>query len=277
MSDLWRVAGDLEEGRKPFVVVTMIAEKGHAPQDPGAKAIVTADGLHFGTVGGGKVEARAILHAKELLASGERGPRLVTWNLQRDIGMTCGGEVSYLFETHGAQAWHIVIFGAGHVAQSLVRVLLNLDCRVTCVDSRSEWLAKLPSSPKLSAVHAEEPAQFVESCPATSFFVVVTQGHGTDLPILEEIARTRPQAPYVGAIGSPVKAERLRRDLLTKRVPADWLERFRCPIGLPLGSNHPGEIAISIAAQLLLVREGAGVDERPVSSPSDLGRIQSSV
>lgn len=257
MSEFWRIAGDLQENGRAFVVVTVVGERGHVPQDPGAKAIITEEGLHFGTVGGGKVEARAIVYAKELLAAKQTSPQLVTWNLQRDIGMTCGGEVTYLFETHGARTWQIVVFGAGHVAQSLTRVLMNLDCHVTCIDSRVDWLEKLPKSPKLSVMHAEEPATLVKNFSENHFFVSVTKGHGTDLPILEELSRTFPNAHYVGAIGSPLKADRLRRDLAAKNVPANWIEKLRCPIGLPFGSNHPGEIAVSIVAQLLTVKDGA--------------------
>ena len=88
----------LEQGI-PFVQVTMINVHGSAPQDVGARALITEQGLDYGTVGGGKVEAQAIVTAQGILHSPTQATKqMVTWNLQRDIGMTCGGEVSFFFE-----------------------------------------------------------------------------------------------------------------------------------------------------------------------------------
>ncbi len=106
-------------------------------------------GLEYGTVGGGKVENRAIQEAQKMLNE-STAHRLVDWNLQKDIGMTCGGVVSFFFELFEAEhPFHVAVFGAGHIAQEFVRLLLNLDCHISCYDFRQEWLEKLPSSPKI--------------------------------------------------------------------------------------------------------------------------------
>ena len=93
----------------------------------------------------------------------------------------------------------------------------------------------------------------VESLPKDAFHVVVTQGHATDLPILLALARLSPR--YVGVIGSDLKARKLRSDLLAQGAPPAFVERLHCPIGLEIGTNHPGEIAVSIAAELLQERD----------------------
>ena len=98
MIEHWATACELTESGTAFVEVTMISSRGHVPQEPGAKAIVTSDGLVDGTVGGGKVEAKAIEFARDLLSNGRKDPQLLTWNLTLDIGMTCGGEATFLFE-----------------------------------------------------------------------------------------------------------------------------------------------------------------------------------
>jgi len=255
MTTLWQVARDLEQQGHPFVVVTMVQSRGHAPQDPGAKAIITDSGLHWGTIGGGKVEMRAIAHARELLAAGRKDPELRVWNLQTDIGMTCGGEVTYLFEIHRLDAWKIVVFGAGHVAQAVVRALEPLDCHVTCIDSRPEWVERLPRSAKLEALHLEDPSAYVERLRPDSYVVVMTQGHATDLPILDALMRKHPDLPFLGSIGSDVKGLRLRSDLSARGISAELTSRLRCPVGLPIGGNQPAEIAISVVAQLLQVRD----------------------
>lgn len=254
--DFWQRACSLQNSGTPFVVVTFVSCRGEAPQDPGAKAIVTPSGLALGTVGGGKIEKRAIEYALEWLkAEGSAPPRLEVWNLQRDIGMTCGGEVTFLFERFGIAPLHITVFGAGHVAQALVRTLLTLDCQITCLDTRMEWIQKLPESAKLSTKVSTDLASEVPAQRPNSFFVVMTQGHATDLPILEAIFRTTPQAPYVGVLGSELKARRIRNDLLSLGISNALIETLHCPMGLTLGQNAPSEMAISITAQLLQVRD----------------------
>ena len=65
-------------------------------------------------------------------------------------------EDSVYFEAFNVTRWNIVVFGAGHVAHAVIDLLLTLDCRITCLDPREEWLARLPSSPKLTKVHATD-------------------------------------------------------------------------------------------------------------------------
>ena len=63
---IWKKAQDLKENNENFVQVTLTNVKGGAPQDIGAKCLVTKDGLVFGTIGGGKVEMKAIAHTQDL-------------------------------------------------------------------------------------------------------------------------------------------------------------------------------------------------------------------
>src|ERR1043165_8663321 len=95
----------------PLVTVTVVDTMGSVPQDRGAKMIVTSEGLRFGTVGGGKVETKAIAEAQQMIR-GEiaENTRFVQWNLAKDVGMTCGGIVKLYFEAHNARRWQIWIF-----------------------------------------------------------------------------------------------------------------------------------------------------------------------
>lgn len=238
----------------PFVMVTLLDIRGSAPQIIGAKAIVSADGIEHGTVGGGKIEAAAVKFAQKTLNTTGNNTELVTWNLQTDVGMTCGGEVKLLFEAHRFSEWPIAVFGAGHIAQSLVPLLVQLHCKVTCVDSRAEWLNKLDDHPRLRKQCVEIPCELVRDMPADTFFVLMSQGHATDLPVLAEILTTR-TAQYVGVIGSQQKASVLRRDLAQQNISKDKIDSFYCPMGLPIGNNTPAEIAISVSAQLIQIRD----------------------
>ena len=166
--------------------------------------------------------------------------------------MTCGGEMTLYFERLGGARWDIAIFGAGHVAQALVRVLLPLDCYIRVRDTRREWIDRLPEAPNLDAAAVQDLTMEISLLPERAFVLSVTKGHATDLPVLAS-ALKRGGFPYLGAIGSSSKAATLRRELRELHGLED--PEFRCPIGLPIGDNSPGEIAISIAAELLQVRE----------------------
>lgn len=238
----------------PFVMVTLVDTIGSVPQERGAKMLVTANGLYEGTVGGGKVEAKAIAESQRLLLEDNVESHFLQWHLKNDVGMTCGGSVKFYFEVFNRHVWPIVVFGAGHVGQALVRLLLNLDCRVMCIDSRQDWLDKLPESSSLVKQLQLNMPDAVAMLPDNAFVVLMTMGHTTDKPILLEILKTR-EFPYIGVIGSKAKAVQLYKDIDEAGLPVACKEKFFCPVGLDIGTNHPYEIAISVVAQMLQVRD----------------------
>lgn len=246
---------DLVESGTPFVAVTIVDTLGSTPQERGAKMLVTREGRVHGTVGGGKIEMRAIAEAKQILED-DSAPKtkFFQWNLNTDIGMTCGGTVRVYFEAFNVSRWNIVVFGAGHVASALIPLLLTLDCHVLCIDSREEWLAKLPESSKLTKRLSRDLPAEVKTLSDSAFVVLMTMGHSSDKPILLEILRTR-TFPYLGVIGSNAKAKRLKQDVIDAGLPPEMKNAFHCPVGLSIGSSHPAEIAISVAAQLLSKRD----------------------
>ena len=241
-----------------FVLVVLVESLGSTPQDAGAKMLVTSAGLHTGTVGGGRVEAKALDLATEMLAAKSASPRYVNWTLKTDVGMTCGGSVKLYFEPHPAggagASWPIWIFGAGHVVQALVPVLAPLDCQVTVCDPRTEWLDRLPRARNLRYLHSDQPADLVAEMPDHAFLLCLTKGHASDLPVLRRALADR-HFPFIGVIGSDAKAEVLRREMIASGLPPERARQFHCPVGLTFGNNDPREIALSIAAQLLTERD----------------------
>jgi xanthine dehydrogenase accessory factor len=259
-ADIYERAAALQRDGLGFVLVTLVEALGSTPQDAGAKMIVAASGRVAGTVGGGRIEAQAIRFSQEMLGADVQqspaGPRLVNWSLKGDVGMTCGGSVKLYFEPHPGRSgqWPIAVFGAGHIAQALIPVLLPLPCSLTVCDSRPEWVSSLPRAANLSTIEHASPAELVPTLPPQTFLLCMTQGHTTDRPILRRalIERT---FPFVGVIGSAAKAAVLRKELIADGVPPDRAASFHCPVGLDFGTNHPQEIALSIAAQLLTERD----------------------
>ena len=245
-----------------FATITLVQPEGHVPQDIGAKAIVTESGLAWGTVGGGRLEARAIEHALAMIARVKLGAdnntvvdaEMIRYELQRDLNMVCGGAATLFYEISAACNWNIAIFGAGHVAQATVGLLCTFACNVICIDHRQEWLDKIAQRSNLRKILTAEMPEEVYKLPAGTFYVCMSQGHATDLPIVRQILK-RNQAAFIGVIGSEPKARTLRGALLKEGFTEDAVNKIHCPVGLPIGSNAPTEIAVSIAAQLLQTRD----------------------
>jgi len=127
---------------------------------------------------------------------------------------------------------------------------------VTCIDSREDWVGKLEG---VAGICYPEPKDLVKTMRPQSYFLSMTMGHAYDVPILLEIAKHASNAPYVGVIGSEIKGKKIKKELHELGVPEAFLEKLKVPIGLPLGTNHPYEIAISIVAELLQVRDSSQI------------------
>lgn len=253
LSKVYQQIQVLTEKREDFVVITITKVIGSAPQDLGAKLIFWNENF-VGTVGGGKVEAHCLEFAKGILQ--KKGiVQSHKWNLQKDIGMTCGGEVEFLFEPHyNASNWNIAIFGAGHVAQALSRVLQMMNCNLYVFDTRSEWIDKLEKAERTTAIVVEDMAAQVVDLPEQTYIISMTRGHAVDVPILAA-AFKKEKTPYIGVIGSQSKRNAIENDLVEFGISKEELSRLVCPIGEPIGSNDPVEIAISIISQLLKLRD----------------------
>jgi len=250
-TDMIRYCAKLMTEGTPFVLVTLVEATGSTPQDAGAKMVVTDAGLQRGTIGGGRVEAKAIAEAHAMLHEGVNC-HLHDWSLKADVGMTCGGRVKLFFECQGNRSWQIFIFGAGHVTQALTRLLTTLPCQVTCIDSRPEWIEQLPAG--VATLVTDDLPAAVDTLPADASVLCMTQGHRSDLPVLQKIFQSGRQFPFLGVIGSRAKAAVLRKELAEVGIPPEQA-LFHCPVGLAIGSNCPNEIAVSITAQLLEVRD----------------------
>lgn len=242
----------LKKGEK-FCCVTLVKSIGSTPQDQGSKMLVNNAGLILGTIGGGKVEKKSIDFAIDLLNTNKKN-EFVEWNLNKDVGMTCGGTVKIYFETFNNTDWDIVIFGAGHISNTIISILVNMECNIICIDPRLEWLNKLPESKNLKKIHLEDMPSYVKEIKENSFVLLMTMGHTTDKPILLEILKTR-EFPYLGVIGSKAKYNILKKDIDEAGLPEEYKNKFFCPMGLPIGTNHLTEISISIIAQLIQVRD----------------------
>jgi len=231
---------------------TVIATQGSCPAEPGTKALFGIDGLLAGTTGGGALELITEKIAQEILTSGMK-TKFEHFELGADLGMVCGGSADVFFENLSTRNWRVVVFGAGHVAAALIGCLKNLTVDIVCVDHRQEWLERLPLGDNICLVLVENYPDYVKELRDTDFVLIMTPGHKFDFAVVCAVLDTR-KLPYLACIGSKRKAIEMRTEL-AESYTVDQLNTVICPAGLAFGSNAPEEIAISIVAQMLMVRD----------------------
>jgi xanthine dehydrogenase accessory factor len=255
-----RAVQHLRATRRPGVLVTLTAVRGHAPREAGAKMVVAADRT-WGTVGGGNLEAVAVARARELLTEGAVAPELLPVTLSDKVRFQhavqcCGGEVTMVLEPLPVVP-AVAVFGMGHVGLELARILARQDIELHLVDSRPEQLtperlAVLDDAE--AAVHVHHvpvlPELVLAELPPGAHVLVMTHDHAEDAALCDAALRT-PHLGSIGLIGSAGKWARFRRKLAEEGHSPDAIARITTPIGLPgITAKDPSTIAVSVAAAL---------------------------
>jgi len=148
----------------------------------------------------------------------------------------------------------LVIAGAGHIGKALSHLGKMLDFEVTVADSRSEYANAL-NLPDAEHTITGDIGKIMEEIKKDSdtYIVIMTHGHAGDAEALRPCIGSG--AAYVGMIGSRGKIAKMREEFISKKWATDeeW-RRIYSPVGIDIGSKTVEEIAVSIAAQLVLVR-----------------------
>ncbi len=235
-----------------IAVATVVKTIGAAPCGVGTKMLVRADGSVSGSFSGAKVDAQVAQEAARLLR--ERQSQLLHAHIDPDQAIgSCGGTLELFIEVLYPEP-RLIIAGAGHVALALAKLTSTLDYRIVVVDDRRD-LADLQSfGDSVELTFGDIPQTIRELEPdEASWIVIVTRSHHLDKDALRAALET--QARYIGMIGSPGKIKNIFRDLLKDGFPSERLAEVHTPIGLDLGAETPGEIALSIAAEMLMIRK----------------------
>jgi len=255
------VARLLREGRA-VAVATVVGSRGSTPRGAGSRMIVAADGETLFSVGGGAFEALVVADARAALEEGRGFEKEYRFVESGDgaVGMVCGGSARVLFEVVRPPA-RLLVFGAGHVGREVARLAAHLGFEVTVADDRPAQLdpRRFPSGARLLRV-ASDFSGTLPAVPDGAYVAIVTRCHRTDLAALRHVAGAA--AAYVGVIGSRRKVAVLKERAAGLGVPGAALERLRAPIGLPIGAETPEEIAVSIVAEIIQVRNSGGGAEK---------------
>ena len=151
-------------------------------------------------------------------------------------------------------AGRVYVFGGGHVAQELVPVLSHVGFRCVVMDDREEFTRSelFPGAEEVICGDLQKLSDYM-TIGAEDYVCVMTRGHAYDTVIQAQVLRCRPT--YCGVIGSAFKAAGVRKTLKEEYGLLDEeLDLVTTPIGLNIKGETPAEIAISIAAQMILHR-----------------------
>lgn len=160
-----------------------------------------------------------------------------------------------LKERFGTLQPHLYIFGAGHVGKAVMLAMAPLGFKITVIDERAEILPKIVAS-NIRCVHLNEPQNIVRNLEPGNYVLVMTHDHKRDHAIVDAAVR-RTDLSYIGLIGSATKRARTLSRFKNSGIPETQSNQLVCPVGLTeIKSKKPSDIAISIAAQLLVVKEG---------------------
>ena len=197
--------------------------------------------------GGGFLWGSGAVHSPSAASfSRERGTHL----MQEQDGRR------WLVDAVTAPANHLVLFGAGHVGQAIVRALAHLPCTVTWIDEREDMFpAHLPDNVTVEA--SDMPEALVGAAPPGACYLVMTHSHALDQRLAEAIM-ARADVAWFGLIGSKTKRRQFEHRLRERGADPARIDAMVCPVGLPgIADKAPAVIAASVAAQLLIAWERA--------------------
>lgn len=265
--DLWdhealeRVDGivDLLEQGRGLTLATVLSAPAGSHARPGAHLVVNDDGSGTGSLGEASIDQRLRREMPRLLDARRSCvvavPAEAAAALAAPAPRHAADDAVEIFVEVLERPPILVIAGAGHCALPLARMGSMLGFEIIVLDDRPECATseRFPDAARLLLGDLEEQVRLVPATPDT-YVVLVTRGHRQDEQILRQIARE--PLGYIGMIGSKRRIRAVFDDMARDGFEPEVLDRVHAPIGLDIGAQTPEEIAISILAEIVMVRKG---------------------
>ncbi|RPI33869.1 MAG: XdhC family protein, partial [Chloroflexota bacterium] len=250
---IYSALAELENNNEAGVLCTIVRSQGSTPRHETSKMLVYPDGHIIGTVGGGEMENRVIAEALQVLTEGKS--RLLKYNMndpKRGDPGVCGGQVEVFVEPILPRPT-LVVIGAGHVGKAVAHLARWLDFYVVASDDRPDFCTPeaVPAASRFIPAPMVELPQHLQITPWT-YLVLTTRGVNIDVVGLPALLDS--PAAYIGVIGSRRRWATAHKQMLAQGVPEEKLARVRSPIGLELNAETPEEIAVSIMAEIIMLR-----------------------
>ncbi|HEY43004.1 MAG TPA: XdhC family protein [Anaerolineae bacterium] len=256
---------DLEREGGSVAIATIIRVQGSVPRHEGSKMLIFPEGSIEGTIGGGELEIRVIEEALRVLKDGK--PRILKYTFQDpekgDVGV-CGGEMEVFVEALRPNST-LVVVGGGHVGKAVAHLASWLGFRVVVSDDRPDFATPqaMPDADEYITCEIGQLPQRMTINEET-YLVLTTRGMSVDVDGLPELLDT--PAAFIGVIGSRRRWETTAKELIDRGVTEEKIARAISPIGLEINAETPEEIAVSILAQIIMLRRG-GTGETMAHTP----------
>jgi xanthine dehydrogenase accessory factor len=255
MPSVYEAILEAERTGQPAALATVIRARGSVPRHETSKMLVFPDGRILGTVGGGELENRTIEEAKKVALEGNA--HILSHSLvdpsHGDAGV-CGGEVEVFIEPITPPA-QLLIIGAGHVGRALAHLAKWMGYRVVVTDDRADLCTHdfIPDADEFVVGPTVEALGKLRIDHQT-YVACVTRGYLFEVDSMPLLLGT--PAPYIGVIGSRRRWTMALKGLHEKGISDESLARVRAPIGLEIEAETPEEIAVSIMAEIVMLRRG---------------------
>ena len=258
MKTIYQSLAEIEANQETAALATIVRSRGSTPRHGASKILVYEDGSTLGTVGGGELERRVNAAALESMQDGK--PRYLTYNMsdpsKGDPGV-CGGTVEVYVEPILPDPT-LLLIGAGHVGKAVVHLAKWLGFRVLVVEDNPEFCTPehIPGADNYLNLQMDEIAAKA-TINGQTYIVMATRGADLDAVALPDLLQSK--AAYIGVIGSKRRWAMATKLMQERGVDESAYAHVHSPIGLELQAETPEEIAVSIMAEVLMVRhDGTG-------------------
>lgn len=263
--DIYEEIARLRKAGRRAALATIVQVQGSIPSYETSKILVRDDGTILGTVGGGCVEAEVWSVAQDVMR--EEKSRRLHFNLnqmpEEEQGLVCGGSLDIFVEPILAVPT-LFLLGGGHVSLAVSRIAGISGFETVVADDR-ESFASRDRFPEAAALFSGLWDEILPRLAVNefSYIVVATRGHKSDLECLRWAIAA--PARFVGMVGSRRKRVEFTKILSREGAPEERLARIHSPVGLGIGALTPGEIAVSIVAEMIAARRNADVSAASLS------------
>lgn len=253
--NIFSEAARLEEQNRPFALAQIVDSRGSTPRHS-AQMLIREDGSIVGTIGGGMVERRVIDEALQALR--EKASRMFHGRMARNgadaVGSDCGGAMSVFISVHGLRP-RLVLIGGGHVNRAIAQSAAPLGFELAVADIYAESLNPAFFPPLTQRVLADNFSDAVEKLAIRPDDFVLIATNNQDREALDKLIAL-PTA-WLGLLASRRKVQVFLRQLRDNGVDPAHIARLHAPVGYNIGAETPNEIAISVLAEILQVKNQA--------------------
>ncbi|MDC7231828.1 MAG: selenium-dependent molybdenum cofactor biosynthesis protein YqeB [Spirochaetales bacterium] len=254
---LFEKAAELEKQNRAFAFITITASKGSAPRNTG-RMILLPDGTGIGTIGGGPAERLVTREGLKCLETGES--RTVSYRLDKgdspeSIDMVCGGSMEFFIEVFIPRP-ALFLMGGGHVNLALARLAESLGYPYVIADNRPGFTSDERFPLALGRVCEADSQSIITAAVEKELIgretAMVIATHNHDDTALSAALKT--DCSYIGMLGSKRKVKLFLKKMEDLGFKGKDLNRVHSPVGLDLGAETPEEIAVSILAEIMMIR-----------------------